>query len=170
MDDRLLAADEDALPRHRTLRAAATGATTCAPPTNGPCARASVFAGSFDLGAAEEVCAEPGLDRDELVDAVAGLVDKSLLVRDGDAVHARYRMLESIRQYGLDRLREHGADAEETARPGSGTGALTSSRTASDAGSAPNSRSWYGGCTRSRTRSARRWSTASPHLARCRRG
>ncbi|WP_307818409.1 LuxR C-terminal-related transcriptional regulator [Streptomyces sp. MBT62] len=114
---RLLTADEDALPRHRTLRAAVDWShDLCTPDEQVVWARASVFPGSFDLGAAEEVCAEPGLDRDELVDAVAGLVDKSLLVRDGDAVHARYRMLESIRQYGLDRLRESGADAEEAAR------------------------------------------------------
>jgi non-specific serine/threonine protein kinase len=120
---RLLAAgadsadSEDTLPRHRTLRAAVDWShDLCTPEEQTVWARASVFAGSFDLGAAEEVCPGPGLDRDELVDAVAGLVDKSLLVRDGDAVHARYRMLESIRQYGLDRLREDGADAEEAAR------------------------------------------------------
>ncbi|MDV7220968.1 ATP-binding protein [Streptomyces prunicolor] len=108
---------EDTLPRHRTLRAAVDWShDLCTPEEQTVWARASVFAGSFDLGAAEEVCAGPGLDRDEMVDAVAGLVDKSLLVRDGDAVHARYRMLESIRQYGLDRLREDGAHAEEAAR------------------------------------------------------
>ncbi len=120
---RLLAhsADSDdsdaALPRHRTLRAAVDWShDLCTAEEQTVWARASAFAGSFDLGAAEEVCAGPGLDRDEMVDAVAGLVDKSLLVRDGDAVHARYRMLESIRQYGLDRLREGGPDAEEAAR------------------------------------------------------
>ena len=102
---------EGILPRHRTLRAAVDWShDLCTREERAVWARASVFAGSFDLGAAEEVCAGPGLDRDELVDAVAGLVDKSLLVRDGDAVHARYRMLESIRQYGLDRLREDGAE------------------------------------------------------------
>jgi non-specific serine/threonine protein kinase len=108
---------EETLPRHRTLRAAVDWShDLCTPEEQTVWSRASVFAGSFDLGAAEEVCAGPGLDRDELVDAVAGLVEKSLLVRDGDAVHARYRMLESIRQYGIDRLREDGADAEEAAR------------------------------------------------------
>lgn len=107
----------DTLLRHRTLRAAVDWShDLCTPEEQTVWARASVFAGTFDLGAAEEVCAGPGLDRDAMVDAVAGLVDKSLLVRDGDAVHARYRMLESIRQYGLDRLREEGADAEEAAR------------------------------------------------------
>ena len=108
---------DETLARHRTLRAAVDWShDLCTREEQTVWARASAFAGSFDLGAAEEVCAGPGLDRDELVDAVAGLVDKSLLVRDGDAVHARYRMLESIRQYGLDRLREDGAGAEEAAR------------------------------------------------------
>ncbi|WP_307781844.1 LuxR C-terminal-related transcriptional regulator [Streptomyces sp. MBT65] len=107
----------DTLLRHRTLRAAVDWShDLCTPEEQTVWARASVFAGTFDLGAAEEVCAGPGLDRDAMVDAVAGLVDKSLLVREGDAVHARYRMLESIRQYGLDRLREDGAGAEEAAR------------------------------------------------------
>ncbi|MFC6063991.1 ATP-binding protein [Streptomyces ochraceiscleroticus] len=114
---RLLADGEDALPRHRTLRAAVDWShDLCTPKEQTVWAHLSVFAGSFDLGAVEKVCAGPGLNRDEMVDAVTGLVDKSLLVRDGDAVHARYRMLESIRQYGLDRLREGGADTEKAAR------------------------------------------------------
>ncbi|MEU6372006.1 LuxR C-terminal-related transcriptional regulator [Streptomyces sp. NPDC046909] len=108
---------DQALPRHRTLRAAVDWShDLCTPQEQTLWARASVFPGSFDVDAVEEVCAGPGLDRDELVDALTGLVDKSLLVRDGDAVHARYRMLESIRQYGLDRLRETGDGAEEAAR------------------------------------------------------
>lgn len=116
---RLLAETDaaDAPARHRTLRATVDWShDLCTPQEQTVWARVSVFAGSFDLDAAEEICAEGGLDGDETVDAVAGLVDKSLLVRDGDTVHARYRMLESIRHYGLDRLRETGTDAEEAAR------------------------------------------------------
>ncbi|NNN33908.1 tetratricopeptide repeat protein [Streptomyces sp. S3(2020)] len=114
---RLLADAEDAPARHRTLRATVDWShDLCTPQEQAVWAHASVFAGSFDLDAVEEVCAGAGLDRDATVDAVAGLVDKSLLVRDGDTVHARYRMLESIRHYGLDRLRESGADAEVEAR------------------------------------------------------
>ncbi|WP_405649505.1 ATP-binding protein [Streptomyces sp. NBC_00019] len=114
---RLLTDAEDAPARHRTLRATVDWShDLCTPQERAVWAHASVFAGSFDLDAVEEVCAGAGLDRDATVDAVAGLVDKSLLVRDGDTVHARYRMLESIRHYGLDRLRESGAGAQETAR------------------------------------------------------
>ncbi|MEV0221541.1 LuxR C-terminal-related transcriptional regulator [Streptomyces sp. NPDC050704] len=114
---RLLAGDEDSLSSHRTLRAAVDWShELCTPQEQEVWARASVFAGGFDLDAAEEVCAGPGLGHDEIVDAVVGLVDKSLLVRDGDALFARYRMLESIRQYGLDKLREGGTGAEEWTR------------------------------------------------------
>ncbi|MDN3021757.1 LuxR C-terminal-related transcriptional regulator [Streptomyces sp. S.PB5] len=112
-----LPATDHLLPRHRTLRAAVDWShELCTPQEQTLWARASVFPGTFDVDAVEEVCAGPDLDRDELVDALTGLVDKSLLVRDGDAVHARYRMLESIRQYGLDRLRETGEGAEDAAR------------------------------------------------------
>jgi len=51
-----------------------------------------------------------------VLQAIIGLADKSLLVREGDSVRARFRMLESIRQYGLDRLRECGAGEEEAVR------------------------------------------------------
>lgn len=66
--------------------------------------RLSVFAGGFSLDAAEEACHGDGLGRDDVLGALAGLVDKSVVVRD--AVEDRYRMLEMIRQYGLSRLVE----------------------------------------------------------------
>ena len=61
-------------------------------------ARLSVFAGSFPLGAAEEVC---GADLDDL----AALVDSSLLKPIGDD---RFLMLETIREYALEKLEELG--------------------------------------------------------------
>ena len=68
----------------------------------------SVFAGSFSLEAAEFVCAPVGGDA---LDRVAALVDKSLVVMiEGDGT-ARYRLLETIRQYAAQRLRESGAEA-----------------------------------------------------------
>jgi non-specific serine/threonine protein kinase len=69
-------------------------------------ARASVFAGEFDLEAAEAVCSGQGIAREDVFDLVAALVDKSVLIRtqhDADAL-ARYRMLEAIRHYGQDQL------------------------------------------------------------------
>lgn len=113
---RLLADEHDAQPRHRTLQAAVDWShELCTEQEQAAWARASVFVGDFDLDAAEEVCRGPRLDRDEVSEALAGLVDKSLLVREGDAVRARFRMLESVRHYGLDRLRENGL-GEEAAR------------------------------------------------------
>jgi predicted ATPase/class 3 adenylate cyclase len=73
--------------------------------------RASVFAGGFDLAAAAAVCAGPesGLgDTDDVADVLAGLVDKSMLLVDRSSRSSRYRMLETLRQYGEERLGERG--------------------------------------------------------------
>ncbi|MES9537842.1 BTAD domain-containing putative transcriptional regulator [Actinomadura sp. NPDC000600] len=70
--------------------------------------RLSVFAGSFDLRAAEAVCAGDGIARADVLDLITGLIHKSVVVVDGDGRSARYRLLETIRQYGLDRLRRDG--------------------------------------------------------------
>ncbi|MDQ2636703.1 MAG: winged helix-turn-helix domain-containing protein [Actinomycetota bacterium] len=67
--------------------------------------RLSVFAGGFDLEAAHGVCAD-GPDADDTLDLLAGLVDKSMVVvREGTAT-TRYDVLETLRAYGRDRLRE----------------------------------------------------------------
>ncbi|WP_246257094.1 ATP-binding protein [Amycolatopsis anabasis] len=71
-------------------------------------ARAAVFSGSFDLDTVEEVCSGEGLDRAEVLDVLDGLIDKSILLREEDHGVARYRMLETVRQYGEDRLRAAG--------------------------------------------------------------
>ncbi|SDC41265.1 ATP-binding protein [Actinokineospora iranica] len=71
-------------------------------------ARASVFSGSFDMDAAEEVCSGDGLDRDAVLDVIDALIDKSVLVREEHHGTARYRMLGTLRQHGEDRLRETG--------------------------------------------------------------
>ena len=66
--------------------------------------RLSVLSGGFDLAAAEAVAGGAGLPDSEVVPALVRLVRKSLLVADQD----RYRMLETIRQFGLERLQESG--------------------------------------------------------------
>ncbi|WAZ23810.1 LuxR C-terminal-related transcriptional regulator [Streptomyces cinnabarinus] len=69
-------------------------------------ARASVLAGGFDLETAEAVCADGvRLRSEEVLEAVAGLVDKSVLIREATAGGVRYRLLGTLRHYGLDRLR-----------------------------------------------------------------
>ncbi|NEW44208.1 ATP-binding protein [Nocardia cyriacigeorgica] len=72
-------------------------------------ARATVFAGGFELDAAEAICGE-GLDPGDVLDLVGSLVDKSVLVREACGDVVRYRMLETVREYGLERLHGIGGD------------------------------------------------------------
>ena len=74
--------------------------------------RLSAFAGSFGLGAAEEVCSGTGLERERIVDLIAGLVAKSILMMGHKHRRGRYRLLETLRLYGSQRLTEAGEDTE----------------------------------------------------------
>lgn len=67
-------------------------------------ARLSVFTGGFSLEAAETVCSGAGLARDDVLDVLADLVDRSLVTRDLAADEPYFRMLETIRQYGVAKL------------------------------------------------------------------
>ncbi len=69
-------------------------------------ARLSVFAGSFELDAAEAVVAGDGIDRDEVLDLIAALAERSLLRVVERKGRARYRLLETIRVYARQRLSE----------------------------------------------------------------
>jgi len=88
----------------------------CTKPERVLWARLAVFAGGFELDAVEGVCADECLPEADLLDVVAGLMDKSILVRDdipiGRAGMARYRILETLRDYGREKLIEAGADVE----------------------------------------------------------
>ncbi len=68
--------------------------------------RLSVFAGGFTLEAAESVCAGGGIEREEVLDLLSHLVEKSLVVKAEQEGEARYRLLETIRQYGQEKLLE----------------------------------------------------------------
>jgi len=70
--------------------------------------RLSVFAGGFTLEAAEAVCTDEGIDKGEILDVLARLVDKSLVVVEAHGGEGSYRLLETIRQYALERLWEAG--------------------------------------------------------------
>jgi predicted ATPase len=99
------------LPRHLTLRAAIDWSfDLCTAAEQRMWRRAAVFAGAFDLDDAEQVCADADLDSDAVYDLVAALVDKSILGVEPDAGRARYRLLDTVRQYGLDKLRVAGED------------------------------------------------------------
>ncbi len=66
--------------------------------------RLATMSGSFSLDAAEAICAGDGLDRTEMVQLVRRLVATSWLIKERGATQARYRMLETSRQYALERL------------------------------------------------------------------
>ena len=75
-------------------------------------ARASVFAGGFDIEAAEACCTDDKLPPAAVLDAVAGLVDKSILVRTERDGRLRFRLLEPLREYGSARLLSIGEELE----------------------------------------------------------
>jgi non-specific serine/threonine protein kinase len=72
--------------------------------------RLAVFAGGFTLEAAAAVCADRSagspVARPQVLDLLTGLVDKSLVQVDGRDGVARYRLLETLREYGAERLDE----------------------------------------------------------------
>ncbi len=100
-----------ALPRQRTLEATvAWSYDLLSERQRALFDRLSVFAGGWTLDAAETVCAAAGLEARHVADDLAALVDKSLVVRDAPACgRSRYRLLETLRQYGRDRLRQASA-------------------------------------------------------------
>lgn len=69
--------------------------------------RLSVFAGSFTLEATEQICKEDGIEERDVLDLLAHLVDKSLVAFAPDP-DGRYRLLETISQYGHEKLEECG--------------------------------------------------------------
>ncbi len=78
--------------------------------------RLSVFAGGFDLDAAEQVCADETIDEFDLADLLGDLVDKSMVTAERHESTTRYRLLETLRQYGEERLDERDETAEFRAR------------------------------------------------------
>jgi non-specific serine/threonine protein kinase len=77
-------------------------------------ARLSVFAGGFELDAAEAVCAGDRLDAEDIPELIGSLVEKSVLKRRQGDTADRFRLLEPLRQFARERLRE--ADGETTVR------------------------------------------------------
>lgn len=136
----LTAGDRTALRRHRTLRQAlAWSHQLLSAGEQAVFRRLGVFAGGFTLAAAQAVAAgdgehgdhgeqgeqgeqgergervEHGIDRWDVLEHLGRLVDKSLVVADGDPL-PRYRLLETMRLFALERLIEHGeADAVRSA-------------------------------------------------------
>ncbi|MFD5091012.1 LuxR C-terminal-related transcriptional regulator [Amycolatopsis thailandensis] len=84
----------------------------CSPDERLLWARASVFAGTFDLHAARSVCHDGTLGAERVPEVLRSLVDKSVFMAERHGDGLRYRLLESLREYGA----EHLADEQEVRR------------------------------------------------------
>jgi predicted ATPase/DNA-binding CsgD family transcriptional regulator len=101
-----------AVPRQLTLRTTIDWSySLLSAPEQQMLPRSAVFAGTFDLAAVERIAA-PSERSTSTLDVFAGLVEKSMVMREVAAEPARFRLLESIREYGLELLRDSG---DETA-------------------------------------------------------
>jgi predicted ATPase/DNA-binding SARP family transcriptional activator len=95
--------------RHQTLRAALDWSYDMLQPgEQAALRRLSVFAGSFCLPAAQAVATLGGADPADVLDLLARLVDRSLLLVEHTPAQASYRMLATVRRYGAQRLTESG--------------------------------------------------------------
>ena len=103
-------------PRHRTLRTAIDWSHELLSDEESTVfRRLSVFAGGWTLEAAEEVCAGEGIRQDEALDLLTHLTDKSLVLVSGrEGEEARYRLLETVRQYAGEKLK--GSEEEREIR------------------------------------------------------
>jgi predicted ATPase/DNA-binding SARP family transcriptional activator len=117
LDDRfalLTGGSRTALPRHRTLRAVVDWSwELLSAPEQVLARRLAVFSGGITLAAAERVCADALLPQGTVLPALSGLVDKSILgmAESQDGLSPRYRILETVRAYGLEQLADAGEDA-----------------------------------------------------------
>jgi len=109
LDDRfslLTSGSRTAIPRHQTLRATIDWSyDLLTDPERVLLGRLSVFAGGFTLEVAEAVCSQ-GLKRSDILDLLGHLVDKSFVIVEAgqESAETRYRLLETIRQYALEKL------------------------------------------------------------------
>ncbi|TDD92225.1 LuxR C-terminal-related transcriptional regulator [Actinomadura rubrisoli] len=93
--------------RHQTLRATIGWSfQLCSPAEKLLWTRSAAFVGSFDLQGAMAVCVDERLPSESILDVIAGLIDKSILIRQESGGHLRFRLLETLREYGQERLTE----------------------------------------------------------------
>ena len=98
-----------ALPRQQTMRALMDWSYDLLTPKEQILfRRLSIFAGTWTLEACSTVCADETVQAFEVLDYLSTLVDKSLVVVDFDEHSQRYRLLETTREYALERLDERG--------------------------------------------------------------
>jgi predicted ATPase/predicted Zn-dependent protease len=115
LDDRfalLVGGSRVGLTRQQTLRATVDWShDLLAEPERILLRRLAVFSGGFTLAAAEEVCPDQRLEKAAVAELLSGLVDRSLVTPDEGA--ARYRMLETIREYAAEKLRDETAQLRD---------------------------------------------------------
>jgi predicted ATPase/DNA-binding winged helix-turn-helix (wHTH) protein len=119
LDDRfglLTGGRRTALPRHQTLRATLDWSYELLPePERRLLRRLAIFAAGFTREAATAVMRDTGNGASAVMEGIANLVNKSLVTLDGTAPAGRWRLLETIRAYALEKLAESG-EAEHAAR------------------------------------------------------
>jgi predicted ATPase/class 3 adenylate cyclase len=112
----LTGGSRNAMPRQQTLQAAVDWSfSLLSQAEREVLRRLSVFAGGFELEAAEAICAAGGVDAFDVLDLLGSLVDKSLVVADRTLESVRYRTLETIRQYAAQELLRSGGEDEAVA-------------------------------------------------------
>lgn len=108
LDDRfrlLAGGSRTALPRQQTLQAAVDWSYRLLSEVERLLlSRLAVFTGGWTLAAAEHVCAGDGIERADVFDLLSRLVDKSLVSMDDAGIETRYFLLETIRQYAIEKL------------------------------------------------------------------
>lgn len=108
----LAGGDRSALPRQRTMRASIDWSWELSSEAERTLlARVAVFAGGWTLAAAEAVCFDRPLDAEDAVALLGALVDRSLVVAAAGVRGRRYSLLESIREYALEKLELSGEAA-----------------------------------------------------------
>jgi len=101
-------------PRHRTLRAALDWSYQLLDPTEQRVmARLAAFVGGWNLEEARDVCAQGDISHIAVVEALEGLIEKSVVGVEDETGERRYRFLETVREYAAERL-EGGGDAGPT--------------------------------------------------------
>jgi predicted ATPase/class 3 adenylate cyclase len=98
-----------ALPRQQTLRSLIDWSYDLLnDPEKRLLQRLSIFAGGWTLAAAEQVCGGDGVQDPDVLDLLTSLCDKSMVLVEQNDGHYRYQLLETVRQYGRERLLESG--------------------------------------------------------------
>ena len=118
----LTGGDRTALPRQQTLRALIDWSyDLLTEPEQALLRRLSVFAGGWTLDAAEAVARAATSTREDVLDLLTHLVDKSLVAIDADG--ARYRLLETVREYALEKLERGKSESAAKANVAADAGA-----------------------------------------------